>query len=169
MRIAIGTTNPTKVSAVKEGFEGLEVSFHPCSVSSGVSAQPMSDQETIQGAINRARESRLQKNADIGIGLEGGVIETDYGLFLCNWGALVYHMEDSPILAGGARILLPEDFKEDLRKGRELGEIMDEFTKKNNVRTKEGAIGIFTNGYIDRTEMFTHVTRLLVGQYSYKN
>jgi inosine/xanthosine triphosphatase len=168
IRIAIGTKNPTKVNAIKHGFEGIDASFYPCSVSSGVSSQPFSDDETIQGAINRARESLLLEKADIGIGLEGGVVDTGYGLFLCNWGALIHHQDVAPIIAGGARILLPEEFKEALKNGNELGEIMAEFTKKKDVSTQEGAIGIFTNGYIDRTEMFLHVTRLLVGQYTYK-
>ena len=39
---------------------------------SGVSPQPFSDEETIQGAINRARAAVKETGADIGIGLEGG-------------------------------------------------------------------------------------------------
>ncbi|MBD8069011.1 DUF84 family protein [Bacillus sp. PS06] len=167
LHIAIGTKNPTKVNAVKKGFEGIEAEFYPCAVSSGVSPQPFSDKETIEGAINRARHSLQQEAADIGIGLEGGVVETEYGLFLCNWGALI-DKNDTPIIAGGARISLPKEFEQHLRDGRELGEVMADYTMKRNISTKEGAIGIFTNGYIDRTEMFVHVSRLLVGQYTYK-
>jgi non-canonical (house-cleaning) NTP pyrophosphatase len=45
---------------------------------------------------------------------------------------------------------------------------MDDFAKKENVRKNEGAVGIFTNGLINRSEMFSHIMNLLVGQYHYQ-
>lgn len=44
---------------------------------------------------------------------------------------------------------------------------MDAYTKKENVRSQEGAIGIFTNNLISRESMFTHVVQLLKGQYDF--
>ncbi|MCH1625352.1 DUF84 family protein [Fredinandcohnia quinoae] len=167
LNIAIGTKNPTKVAAIKLGFQGIDAHFIETSVPSGVSAQPLTDKETIQGAINRARNSLEKENTDIGIGLEGGVFSSDHGLFLCNWGAIV-DGDKPPIIAGGARILLPEEVANGVRAGKELSEVMEEYTKQKDVRSKEGAIGIFTNGYVNRTDMFTHVVKLLVGQYTYR-
>ena len=41
--------------------------------------------------------------------------------------------------------------------------------QKNKMFAKtEGAIGIFTNGSINRVEMFTHIARMLIGQYCYQ-
>ena len=54
MKIAIGTKNPTKVNAVKKVF-GDTFTYVEVAVQSGVSPQPFSDEETIQGAVNRAR------------------------------------------------------------------------------------------------------------------
>ena len=45
---------------------------------------------------------------------------------------------------------------------------MDDYAKKENVRKNEGAVGIFTNGLINRSEMFSHLMNLLVGQYYYQ-
>jgi non-canonical (house-cleaning) NTP pyrophosphatase len=72
-----------------------------------------------------------------------------------------------PIVAGGARILIPEELGNEVLAGKELGDIMEQFAKKN-VSQNEGAIGIFTNGTVDRTEMFTQLSKLLVGQFLYK-
>ena len=47
----------------------------------------LSDEETMQGAINRAKRALEEGEAPIGIGLEG-VMKTEHGLFMCNWGAL---------------------------------------------------------------------------------
>ncbi|MFC0270342.1 DUF84 family protein [Metabacillus herbersteinensis] len=165
MKIAIGTTNPTKVNAVKEAFASLiSAEFQAVSVASGVAEQPLSDEETISGAINRANAARLECDVTIGIGLEGGVVKTKMGYFLCNWGAII-DGNNEPIVAGGSRILLPTELGEQVFNGKELGDVMDEYTNQHNVRQNEGAIGIFTSGYVNRTEMFTHLSKLLLGQY----
>ena len=167
MRVAIGSKNPAKISAVKDAFKDYPHEIIAVDAESGVSEQPMSDKETIEGAINRAIQAAEKGEAEIGIGLEGGVEQTPYGLMLCNWGALVAKGM-KPIIAGGARIPLPEAIAQKLLAGAELGPVMDDYAKKQNVRKNEGAVGIFTNGQINRSEMFTHVTKLLVGQYGYQ-
>jgi inosine/xanthosine triphosphatase len=163
MKIIIGSKNPAKIIAVKNSFSH-QGEFVSLDITSGVSEQPFSDEETIQGAINRAEGALKQGNGDIGIGLEGGVQETSYGLLICNWGALVTN-ESKPIIAGGARFPLPEEIAARLRAGEELGPVMEDFSKNKNVRKQEGAVGIFTYGMVNRSEMFTHVMNLLVGQY----
>lgn len=168
MRIAIGTENPTKVNAIKEAFAPfVEGEFISTNVPSNVSVQPLTDQETLAGAINRAKNSLELEEADIGVGLEGGLVKTDYGYFLCNWGA-IYVQDQNPIIAGGARIIIPDEIGELVFSGSELGDVMDQYVKKNNVRHNEGAIGIFTNGIVDRTKMFIELSNLLVGQYLYQ-
>jgi len=167
MKIIIGSKNPAKISAVKSSFLQDHTEFLSLDIPSGVREQPFSDEETIQGAINRAKGALTAGNGDIGIGLEGGVQETSYGLFICNWGALASREMD-PIIAGGARLLLPEEIANRLRAGEELGPVMDDYAKQVNVRKQEGAVGVFTNGMVDRAAMFTHVMRLLIGQYTYK-
>ncbi|WHX99645.1 DUF84 family protein [Neobacillus sp. DY30] len=167
MRIMIGSKNPAKVAAVKNAFDNQQMEFLSLDIPSGVSEQPFSDEETIKGAINRAVGALEAGNGDIGIGLEGGVQESEQGLLLCNWGALASKNRE-PIIAGGARLLLPVEISARLRAGEELGPVMDDYAKKKNVRKNEGAIGIFTNGLISRSEMFSHIMNLLVGQYHYQ-
>lgn len=167
MKIIIGSKNPAKVAAVKQCFTGREAEFISLDVPSGVSEQPFSDEETIQGALNRAKSALEQGQGNIGIGLEGGVQETSHGLIICNWGALAAP-DMKPIIAGGARFLLPEEVAGRLRAGEELGPVMDDYANKKNVRKKEGAVGVFTNGMVNRAQMFTHVMNLLAGQYIYQ-
>lgn len=168
MKIVIGSKNPAKVGAVKNLFNQENIEFVSLDIPSGVKEQPFSDEETIQGAINRAINALKIGKGDIGIGLEGGVQETSQGLMLCNWGALAT-IEFEPLIAGGARVLLPDEIAARLRAGQELGPVMDEYARKVNIRKNEGAIGIFTNGRLNRGEMFTHIMSMLVGQYEYKS
>lgn len=166
LKIIIGSKNPAKITAVKNAFpEKYEIIS--LDIPSGVNEQPFSDEETIKGALNRAAKALEEGSGDIGIGLEGGVQETSLGLLICNWGALAAkNME--PIIAGGARLILPESIAIRLRDGEELGPVMDDYAKIQNVREREGAVGIFTNGLITRVDMFTHVANILVGQFKYK-
>lgn len=167
MDIIIGSKNPAKIQAVKQVFTEDIYSFKEIDARSGVSDQPFSDEETIEGAINRATDALIIGQGQIGIGLEGGVEDTEYGLFLCNWGALVTESKP-PIIAGGARILLPEGIAERLRSGEELGPVMEEFTNQQNIGKGEGAIGVFTYGVIPRSDMFSHIVKLLFGQYQFR-
>lgn len=167
MKIVIGSKNPAKISAVQSVFNSGDIEFIPVNVPSGVRDQPFSDEETIKGAINRAYSALEAGGGKLGIGLEGGVQETEYGLFLCNWGALA-EQGKPPIIAGGARIPLPKEVADKLLAGEELGPVMESFTNNEEVRKKEGAIGVFTNGQISRSEMFTHVVKGLAGQFEYR-
>ena len=76
-RIAVGSTNPVKVGAVRAVMERLggagDVSG--VSVPSGVPDQPWGDEQTIRGALARARAAREVSDADLGVGIEGGVVE----------------------------------------------------------------------------------------------
>lgn len=162
MKIYIGSKNPTKINAVANVFTNVEVVS--VDAESNVSTQPFSDEETLQGAINRAKECASKAKGAIGVGLEGGVMKVESGLLLCNWGALVDD-NGEVFIASGARIPLPKEVRIHLENGIELGEVMEDFTSKKGVRSKEGAIGIFTNNQVGREEMFTHVLKLLKGQY----
>ncbi|MFE3973012.1 MULTISPECIES: DUF84 family protein [unclassified Peribacillus] len=165
LKIAVGSKNPAKVKAVLDVY--VEAEIISLQVESGVSDQPFSDEETLDGAMTRARNCLIHSDAEIGIGLEGGVVKMEQGLFLCNWGAMATR-DGKVFVAGGARIPLPKIVAEKLLGGQELGPVMDAFTKQENISKKEGAIGVFTNERITRGEMFLHIMRMLAGQHEYK-
>ncbi|MBO8177768.1 MAG: DUF84 family protein [Bacillus sp. (in: Bacteria)] len=169
MLIAIGSTNRTKVQAVKKicSHHWKDVTFLEVKAPSQVNDQPFSDEETIKGAIHRAQYCLEHTDASLAFGLEGGVAETPFGLFLCNWGVLLTR-EGKEYIAGGARIRLPEAIAERLRKGEELGPVMDDYSQQTGVRFKEGAVGILTGGLITRDVMYEHIVQLLVGQWKQK-
>lgn len=168
LKIVVGSTNKAKVQAV---LQAIPTSWEliTSNVPSGVSNQPFSDEETIQGAMNRASNALHQTDAHLAIGLEGGVVETPYGLFLCNWAALKVRETQKTYIAGGARILIPEEVANKLREGKELGPVMEEYTTIHDVRNNEGAIGIFTNSKVTRSQMFKHIMDLLIGQFEYEH
>ncbi|WP_134700929.1 DUF84 family protein [Ammoniphilus sp. YIM 78166] len=159
MNIAVGSHNPAKLDAVEMAFSKLEYTAQitGLDVPSDVSPQPLSDEETIQGAINRAKAVLEQGAFDYGIGLEGGLVKTAYGTFLCNWGAVV-NRKGVMGIAGGLRILLPDEVVARIEQGYELGDLIDEWAGGKDIRKNEGTIGILTHGHITRRQMFQDVT-----------
>ncbi|MER2170753.1 inosine/xanthosine triphosphatase [Paenisporosarcina quisquiliarum] len=168
MKILIGTNNRAKTKAVKaiSSIYYPNAIFENIEVPSLVSDQPMSQEETRQGAINRAKHLMVGSDALFGIGLEGGVQEIDDQLYICNWGALVTQNGDV-FTATGAGIPLPKEIAEQLLAGAELGPVMDVFTNKNEIRHDEGAVGVFSNGLVNRSAMFEHIMLLLIGQFEF--
>ncbi|WP_339062157.1 inosine/xanthosine triphosphatase [Tepidibacillus marianensis] len=161
IRVGVGSKNPAKIEAVRFAFEtmGYKVELVGFDVPSGVSEQPFSDEETIRGAMNRAKavmENLKDINLDYAVGLEGGVVETPYGFFLCNWGAVMNPAGELGI-GGGQRVQLPEIIVKGLQNGKELGDLIDPITGKDNVRKKEGTIGVLTQNHITRSAMFKDV------------
>lgn len=164
MKMIVGSKNPAKVQAVSAVF-GTRWELESAAVDSGVSAQPMSDEETRQGAIKRAIACCKLDGATAGIGLEGGVTEMDDGLYICNWGALA--VGDKVWSASGAKLLLPDFIAEPVLSGQELGPVMRAFTSRQDISITEGAVGVFTDGHMSRAAMFEHICLLLKGQYSF--
>jgi len=153
MIIAVGSTNPTKIEAVSRVAKKLFNDFKVISVDapSGVKDMPFSSDECITGAKSRAFKA-LENGADYGVGIEGGIDETKHGMFLNAW-AVVTNGDEIGI-GCTSRIMLPERVANELRKGRELGPVMDELTGKKDVKKHEGTTGILTMGLIERSKSY---------------
>ncbi|MFP4508149.1 MAG: inosine/xanthosine triphosphatase [Candidatus Acetothermia bacterium] len=155
MKVGVGSTNPVKVEATSESFEliGRRVSIEKLDVDSGVSEQPTSDREAITGAKNRAERVMEEGRFDFGVGLEGSVSDTEFGMFLTGWSYLI-DGEGRSYIGGGGRLQLPGHVAERIRGGEELGPIMDELTGGEEVKRGPGAIGIFTDRIITRQKAY---------------
>ncbi len=160
-KIAIGSTNPVKVKAVNKGMKKLfpKAKFIGIEVESGVARQPIGDEETLQGARNRAKEALTQTKSDIGVGLEGGVMETKYGPMNTVWCSLVTETGAESI-SGGAHFLIPEKWMERVKMGQEIGEILDEVYGGKNIKKKQGMIGMLTKNLTNRREEYTQLVKL---------
>jgi inosine/xanthosine triphosphatase len=155
MRIAVASTNPVKIDAVRVtvGRVWPLAQVEAVAVASGVGAMPMDDDECIRGALARATRAWEAIDADLSVGLEGGVHPTEYCLFLIGWVAVV-DRNGRKSLACATRIPLPERLARMVRAGRELGPLMDEITGRHATKQAEGAVGILTQRLVTRQESF---------------
>ena len=166
MKIAVGSTNPVKINAAKEALQALypRARFVAIAVDSGVPAQPIGDTQIITGAIKRARRVLKLTQADLGVGLEGGLIRTPHGLMSSAWCAIV-DKAGKISLGGGMHFHLPDSVAKGIDQGKELGQVMDELTGKKDVKKKMGAVGILTNGVLNRTEEYAHLVKLAMVKF----
>lgn len=164
--IAIGSTNPTKVQAVKNALNNENFRVIPCSALSNVRPQPLSDEETLQGAINRAKDCLEKTDAALAIGLEGGAVFFQAQVYLCHWGAIV-DRDHNTYFSNGPLILLPAEFREPLWGGQNLEDIMQHYIGIKGLGAKGGAVGVFTQSNLTREQMMTQIVKVLIGQLGF--
>ena len=76
-RVYVASANPVKLSAAKHGFEQMfpQEAFEIISFKNQVviTSQPMTEEETLRGALKRAKNMReLAPDGDYWVGIEGG-------------------------------------------------------------------------------------------------
>jgi len=108
---------------------------------------PMSDRETLDGARARAAAAAGTATSPfLAIGLEGG-LSTEPIDTLTSWAAVTDGTRWS--YASGGRIVLPERVLQQVKAGRELGDVIDEIAGAR-IRGTLGAWGWLTRDLIGR-------------------
>lgn len=154
--VAVGSTNPVKLAAARAVLTPLapHAAIDGIAVSSTVPDQPFGDDETIRGALARAEAARKAAGAELGVGIEGGVVEeTDGSMRTCAWAAVVDAHGRSGI-GGSLSMPLPRRVAELVRRGVELGHAMDQLIQATNTKHGAGAVGILTAGLVDRQRAY---------------
>ena len=161
--VIVASHNPVKLQAAQEGFARLfpqeEFTFETVSVPSGVSDQPFSSNETLQGAYNRASAARQRHpQADYWVGIEGGVVDSPAGsltegeLAAFAW---VIVLANGRVGKGSTGMFfLPAQVAELVRQGVELGEADDLVFSRTNSKQGNGAVGLLTGDVIDRASFY---------------
>jgi inosine/xanthosine triphosphatase len=156
-RAAVGSKNPVKIAAVRAVLSRLapQASIEGVAVASGVPDQPFGDDETIRGAVARAQAAREALDADLGFGIEGGVVEMpDGSLRTCAWAA-VMSSDGRHGVGGSLAMPLPDAVARLIRhEGMELGQAMDALTGRRETKHGAGAVGILTAGLVDRQRAY---------------
>lgn len=159
--VVVASKNPVKLNAVSQGFSCLFplVEVQGISVESGVPDQPATDEETRQGAQNRAENAKkMIKNAGFWVGIEGGIQHTKKGLMAFAW--IVILSGEKYGEARTTTFLLPGKVAELIAGGYELGTANDIVFDQTNSKQKHGAVGLLTKNTISRTELYKQAVQL---------
>lgn len=157
-KVVIASKNPVKIQAVKDGFEKMfpdeKFEFIGVAVSSNVLDQPLSNEETLLGATNRANNACKEiKEADFWVGIEGGIEPVVGEMETFAWVVIKSSNQYGKSRTG--TFFLPREVVRLIKQGKELGEADDIVFKRNNSKQQNGAVGILTGDVIDRTMYYT--------------
>ncbi len=178
MLIRIGSLNPVKIAALREllpeypFLAGAVVAA--VDVPSHVSAQPKSLDETVRGAVNRAREAFWAGPAcdhlghALGVGIESGLMVVPYSrtgyLDVC---ACVVYVERMAVpehaLGLSSAFECPaEVVRLMVEEGLDMNQAFGRagLTRKKQLGSEEGAIGVLTRGRVDRKEYTKQAIRM---------
>ncbi len=165
VKVAVGTSNPSKVEGVRRAFEKFfkDVQVVSVPVETGVRAQPLTFDEALLGAKNRALNA-LKKvvDADFGVGVEAGMFQLPYTPFMCekfvDFQCVVIVAKDGFTSVGfTVGFEIPRwVYSEAFCRGREMEEVFVEISGIERIGDKEGAIGFLTRGVLDRATMTEH-------------
>ncbi|MGW0232343.1 DUF84 family protein [Actinopolymorpha singaporensis] len=176
MCVVIASGNPVKrratLEAVKVALGEDEVDSVTVDVASGVAHQPVGDEETLRGARNRAEAARQERpNANLWVGVEGGVVERDGALDCMAWIVVLGRREpDGPVVRGESRtatFTLPAEIADRIRAGVELGTATDEVMGGTDTKSTTGTVGPLTGGVIDRVAFYAHA--LVLAMVPFRN
>ena len=128
-KILLGTTSENKIKIVRDYFNN-NFDVIPKGVESGILEQPLSEEMTIKGAINRAKNATAGETDYLfSIGLEGGLtmIDSVYNL-VC----VVAIFSNNKIYIGiSDKIELPQSVSDDIKTGKEFGKVIREYKSVN--------------------------------------
>jgi inosine/xanthosine triphosphatase len=168
--IAVGSMRKPKIAAVREAVDGMvdlfaagtSIEIVGVDVESGVNHTPMSREESMRGA--RQRADALQRIAkqqskpwNYFVGLEGGLdsaVESGKRrVFLESWAYVSDGTRGHFGRSGGVE--LPEALAEEVFvKGVELSVAIDRFAGEAGIRDAQGAWGVLSANKITRQEAF---------------
>jgi len=165
MLIAVGSLSKVKLNATLGAVRRLGMSWSVRSVDamSGVGDQPLG-MESLAGARNRARVALEAIRADLGVGIEGGLLDLLGSQYL---GAVccVADRQGREGLSTTALLLAPRGLVNRLRSGQELGDVMDQVTRSRGVKHTIGAVGVLTRGRLTRTRAYEDAVLLAMSRF----
>ena len=157
-RVVVGSTNPVKLQAAREGFAAMfphwQIEVSGVEAASGVSDQPFGDEETLQGAQQRAIAALQQiPDADYGVGIEGGVMFMGEDLLAFAWVVVLNRYKTGKAKSGA--FMLPREISTLIKQGMELGHADDVVFSQQNSKRRNGSIGLLTDDALTRTSFYS--------------
>ena len=155
--VIVASKNPVKIQSTRAGFSTffprMDWDVQGFSIPSGVSDQPMSDEETLKGATNRAQEAKRQHpGALFWVGIEGGCEIKEQKMWVFAW--VVVCSRGRVSKAKTSMFALPENISQLVQEGIELGIATDMVFGKENTKHSQGVVGMLSKGLIDRTQYY---------------
>ncbi len=158
MLIAIGSLNRVKIEAVREAFEEFydDVEIRAFDAKYHIE-QPLSIEDTVNGAIHRAKAASEYFKADYGVGVEAGIINVfDYHLNI----QVAAIMHDGITLGFGPAFQLPKEVERLVLRGFEIDKVVERLYNIKDIGEKGGIIELMSGGRINRKMLISYAVKM---------
>ena len=157
--IAVGSTNPAKMKGARLAFSRLfrDVVLKEVDTTSFVKAQPLSLEETMEGAEERAVFAFESARPDFGVGVEAGLVQLGKG-----WPGHYLNLQIAAVVDHAGNLSfgcssgfpIPASFVAKLKQNREeLDHYTHELTGAREVREEHGIVYHLSGRRLSRVEM----------------
>ncbi len=158
IEVAVGSQNPTKLEAVRLAVPELylgQTKIMGFATKSAVSDQPMSDEEMIMGAHNRARNVISYKpSARYAVGMEGGIKVMPEGWFNLGWVCVIDVDTGNHCYGTTPAHFVPDKVKTLMEQsGLEMSDAVAELYKTHTVIDRDCS-GVMTDGRLPAEELY---------------
>ncbi len=166
MKIVVGSKNPAKVEAVREILQAYphlkDAEVVGIETTSGVGDQPKSLEETVTGAMNRARNAFT--NCEYSVGIESGLMHVPNSksgyMDVCV--CAIYDSKEFHLgLSSAWEFPDPKVMKMIVEGDTDMSEVINRvgLTSDKDIGAGAGAIGILTKGRLMRKEFTMEAIR----------
>ncbi len=169
IKVCVGSLNPTKIEAVRNGFSKFYKHFklYTIKAESKVPNQPIGMDIIIEGAINRAKgaihhlvyDLKCQGNV-FGVGIESGLIKSPQAAtgYLDLQFCAIVDIDDKITLGSGNAFEHPKLVIQEILSDqtKEIGMIVGRLANNMNLKNETGAISFLSKYTITRTDILTH-------------
>ncbi len=153
MKIALGTASKDKVKFLEEVLEEIgikeKIKVFPIKCSSGISEQPLTEEETKMGSINRAKEAiKIIKEADFGVGIEIGYNKEENEKYFMFCYATLINKKGTHFCSVSDKLLLPNFHQEKINNKISICESVKKYYQDEEDLTK-----IYLGKMVDNREL----------------
>lgn len=154
LKVVVGSKNPVKLNATINVMERIydDLTVSSLDVDSEIPDQPFGMEQTVNGAVNRAKNA-YSDNFDLSVGIESGLIEvpkTLTGYMDIQWCAI---FDGNQITIGASSgFEYPPSVINQVLAGVEVGDVMDQVTGIDDLGQKKGAVSHLSHDMLNRTQ-----------------
>ena len=160
MKIAIWTKSPPKVAAIEEAikkciyFKGKKIEIISLKVESNISDMPISEEENMLWAFNRAHNCKKEVEADFYIWMEGWMTLIWEKAYLF-WVIYIFDNDWNWHYWFSNKMEVPEYFRQKIyEENLELWPVLSEATKEENASKKWWAFWYWSDNMLTRKDQF---------------
>jgi len=170
MRIVVGSENLPKSAAVRQSFTRAfphekRIDVEMVRTESGVSSHPVSGEESILGALNRASKAgELRPGADYYVGIEGGLLRVGDRVWEIGW--VVIRDSLGKVATGlSSGIEIKGDILRRITSGIELNDILEHDFQIVAAGNANGFYGLATDDLVTRQAAYEQGIAFALAQF----